>query len=213
MRGRPNDQRRKDRSKVWLKYEFTPEMNTLVRAAFYQGKGGLKNLWRHDNRFEASGIPYPIVKRQCKVLGLVRALPGSGWSKAEDEALSKLSALRYSPERLTQKMQKAGYDRTWCAIQIRLWKLGWDTRQGRWSPMDIAVGLGVDHTTVLRWIDNGYLKAKRTASSPGSRYFVSTNELRRFLSINPYLAATGQADVPWIIYVLSRQIVGLDEKT
>ena len=87
------------------------------------------------------------------------------WSKREDSLLEEWSGV-YSPEQMIEMLRSIGSDRTIAALSKRMHILGMSTHRelNNFSAQGVAKMTGVSLNTVLRWIDRGYLKAKRRTS-------------------------------------------------
>jgi hypothetical protein len=182
----------------WRKYHFTEAHRQHMRRALRK-VGQLKAAWRKGAFGE---VPYPIVKREARKLGLMRRQPDEDWSAEEERLLQPYIESQSSLETMAKALKAAGYHRTPSAIRTHLWQLGLSTRQGTWTLQDIAEGLDIDHHVVKRWVDEGKLKVSHHAT----RYYVTSKALKRFLVRYPYDAAHGDLRIPWIITMITESV-------
>jgi hypothetical protein len=168
---------------MWRKYVFTEAMDAAIRTACRK-VGHLKAAWQ---RGVFGDIPYPIVKRQARILGCVRRQPDQCWTPEEDAILDPYVERQAALE----------------GIREHLWTRGLSARQGTWTLHEIAEGLDIDSHVVKKWVHQGKLKAQATSNLPKARWYVSDAALRRFLVRYPYDAAHGDLRIPWLITILS----------
>lgn len=192
----------RDRATVWRKYTFTPAMDEAIQRATRQRLGALKALWREDTRFEAAGIPYPILKRQAVLLGCVRTESGTTWHPDERAYALQRLATGSPPDSISRAMRRHGWHRSPGAI-VGMARLAGEDRHGKFFSLHaIAQGLGLDSHVPLRWVRQGVLQVHHT-SDQGWTHFVSLAALRRFLTDHPFQASKGMPDCVWIIGILT----------
>lgn len=184
---------------TWRKYTFTEAQNQQIREAC-RTFGQLKALWKTGVFGET---PYPILKRQARQLGIARTQPDDVWTEAEDRLLGEWIGTTQALDTLAVRFRRAGYHRSPSAIRERLWKLGYDVKQGEWTARDIAQGLEIDEHSVTRWIAKGWLKARRTSDLSKARHYVSSADLKRFLVQYPFVAAHGDMRLVWVVTILA----------
>jgi hypothetical protein len=183
----------------WRKYTFTEAHQRLMRQALRK-VGQLKAHWRQGAFGE---VPYPVLKREARRLGIMRRQPDELWTPEEETLLEPYIERQSSLERMAKALKAAGYHRTPSAIRTHLWQRSISTRQGQWTLEDIAQGLDLDHHVVKGWVDHGKLKCSPIGSNGATRYYVTSDALRRFLLRYPYDAAHGDVRIPWIITMIA----------
>jgi hypothetical protein len=203
QRGHNNTDHRALRGATWRKYTFTDAMNATIIQAVRRGRfGALKQLWQDDPRFRASGIPYPILKRQARELGLVRTLPSMTWHPDELALVESLLRAGYSTEVILRKLKAQGFHRSAGAVRDVAWKQRWGTIRPYYTMLDVMVGLGTDHKTLRRWVTKGWLTVQ-PHPQPKTTWRISWHALRQFVRTYPDEVAKGAPDLRWLVRLLT----------
>ncbi|WP_206757521.1 hypothetical protein, partial [Nostoc sp. FACHB-87] len=90
----------------------------------------------------------------------------------------------YTPEQIVFRLKRRGYYRTVSAVKNKLYSLGYSTRPvlDNYSCREVAKNLCVPPTTVVNWVRQGWLKAKKRCAN---RYQVKSRDLKRFFNNPP----------------------------
>lgn len=190
------------------RWTSSPQIDEAIRRGYATATS------RGDVRALANRLGRPTwwVSKQAARLGIVvprfRGLP---WAVAEDEILRAAPHLK--PQTLRLRLARAGFARSETAIVVRLKRLG----ESRCDPeamtaSDLSRLMGVNPTTVLRWIEAGWLKAKRHAGwrQPGqprpdserAEYRIRAADVRRFVIDNAAVVDLRKVDRFWFIDML-----------
>lgn len=189
------------------KYRFSAAMDAALTTA-YRGKfGAVKQLWHTDARFERAGIPYAILMRRLRQLGLARSLPHDAWSEAESAMATRLYRRGRCVEFIADRLRQAGYTRTPSGILTQMQALQVSVRGECLTLHEIAQGLGIDWHSVRAWTTKGWLTVHHE-NSTGRLHFVTYAELRRFVLTYPSLVSRGTPDIVWLISVVCPPHVG-----
>lgn len=205
--GRANAFRQIDRERVWRKYHFDDLMNTAITRAVRKGYGHLKPLWRDDPRFAQAGIPYPIVKRQAVLLGLVRTESGVAWQEDETAFAVERWQRGMSPERIAKKMRLQGWHRTASAIVTQMERVGEHRNENFLSLNQVAKAFGVDSHVPIRWARLGWLPIHHK-SDMGEKHLVTYEAVRNFVIAHPCEVAKAHPDIVWLIGLLTDPSAG-----
>ncbi|WP_206758067.1 hypothetical protein, partial [Aulosira sp. FACHB-615] len=90
----------------------------------------------------------------------------------------------YTPEQIVFRLKRRGYHRTVSAVKNKLHSLGYSIRPtlDNYSCSEIAKHLCLHPTTIIYWIKQGWLKAKKRSVSC---YQVKSRDLKRFFKNPP----------------------------
>ncbi len=107
-------------------------------------------------------------------------------SKWTDEELAIIEAKAevYTVKQIASSLKRRGYHRTIHAIELKLQKLGYSLRPtlDNYSCQEIASVLNLSLKSVYRWVNRGWLKAKKRSAK---HYQIRRWNLKRFLSNPP----------------------------
>lgn len=155
--------------------------------------------------------PYWWVKKRASFLGVARPLTPGGkkleWSGQELELLEKHATK--NPEVIARIFRKNGYRRTSTAIVIKLKRMAFDTVDiDLYCARSLGRAFGVDVKVVIRWIENGWLKArrrgtKRTAQQGGDMWWVKRKDVRNFVIENVAAVDIRKVDKDWFVDLLA----------
>lgn len=127
-------------------------------------------------------ISREMAKHRATVLGLSKARKKNPpWSEEELQILERCAY--QTPTLIARALRKAGFERTASGVNIQLKRRKLD-RKGDWMGIgDVAELLGVDRSTVGRWMDQGWLRSIHTGKIQGGGEvrLVEPGALRTFL--------------------------------
>lgn len=131
---------------------------------------------------QAIGRPSWWVTKRARAMGLLVARHSpAAWSEAEMALLRQHGGKGL--EAVHDRFRRAGFSRSITAIAVKLKREGIRrerTADGLLSVAAIMEIMGVDRTTVLRWIERGWLKARKSGKGETSSWCISPRELRQF---------------------------------
>lgn len=174
-------------------YQSTPEKNDIQRLAQVVGRP----RWWVSKRAQALGFVAPRFA----------PLP---WSEAEDAFIAERAAV--SAPNIRHQMARRGWHRTATAIVVRLKVLGQATGRNaddnHYTATGLAKLMGVDAKTVTRWIDKGWLKARRrgtgrVAAQGGDEHWVRRRDARAFIIENAAAVDLRKVEKFWFIDLLA----------
>ncbi len=191
-------------------YTNSPFIDSAIQEAY---RGGLQ---RGDREKLAKSIGRPAwwIGRRAEQLCLTRMRTDRApWSEAEIALLEQRGHMTAGS--LRNVFSRAGFKRSRSAIQVMRFRLGIDKEAtGHLTAGMIAARMGVDSTTVRRWITLYGLKSTSTgakrpsngAVSEGDVRVVSEGDFRRWCAANPSRVEVRRVkDSEWFIRVLSGQ--------
>ncbi|WP_199342030.1 MULTISPECIES: hypothetical protein [Nostoc] len=105
------------------------------------------------------------------------------WGENELATLHEMGEL-YTPEQIVFRLKRRGYHRTISAVKRKLRSLGYSTRPvlDNYSCREIARNLCLHPTTILYWVRQGWLKAKKRSVHC---YQVKSRDLKQFFNNPP----------------------------
>jgi hypothetical protein len=197
-------------------YHHTEQTDAMIRRAYasenYAGKSR-----RHPEIKALSqtlGWPKHIVYRLALAIGCIQATKKEPpWSEAETELLERNA--HKCAHVIAKIMRKAGYRRTPTAISIRLKRSGFSRRDeliaaGIYTARALGQCLGIDSHTITRWIDKGWLAAKRAGTSRtdaqgGDHWHIKEADVRDFIIDYTAHVDIRKVDKFWLVDLLSGQ--------
>lgn len=107
--------------------------------------------------------------------------------KSPDWTEEEIKFMRSNWRNMSIKNIAKRLGRSLTAVEVKAARLqlGPQIDPQKWTAQEISYLLRVDSWTVLRWIENGLLKAKKAPLVGQKIYQISTSELLRFLKENP----------------------------
>jgi excisionase family DNA binding protein len=176
---------------------FTPEMDEQLRQAYLNYRPGmimkLASEWNCSHKLirrRANQLNLPIVKSHN---GIYRR-----WSSKEIRLL--LEYEQYTCRQLSVLLNKHGFDRTEGSIDcFRRKHHRWLDKQHRdefsigYTTFQLEELLGVDNSTIRRWIIRGWMKGQQH----GPNYRVRREHLLLFLIENPGYWKFNHVDTYW----------------
>lgn len=185
----------KRRNLIW-----SPSIDDAIRRAYAAGLGSgeVKKLARQLGRSTAT-LRYRAIGLGINV---PRAKP-EDWRPEEDAILREAGNITAKRGRL--RLAKAGFIRSEIAVGIRIKRLGNSTRAERpdmLSAREAGELMGVDSHVVSRWIDRGWLAARKL---PGERtpYLIKISALRDFLVEHVGVWDHRKCDIHWLVDILT----------
>jgi hypothetical protein len=201
VRVHDNAQRKAAGVPVWHKYSFTPEMDAAIRRAYRQRFGALTHLWETDPRF--TPIPYPLVKRRVKVLGLARTVPDDTWTAEETAYALKLTEAGYAYETICKKLRAKGWQRSPSAVIAHMHRVHADRYGAFLSQHQLMQALGCDHRVLARWRRQGLLTPHH---EDALGYWYAYRDVRAFVVASPGELRWAAVDTVWLVGLLSEPI-------
>jgi hypothetical protein len=164
------------------KYEFTPEMDDLVRTAYHRLRvySNRKAITHCAQKLE---IPRWAVLRRGRDLGEARTKE-QPWSEAEVGSLERWGHLTDAV--IQRKLKAAGYSRSLNGIHLKLKRLRIRQNLDGYSAYSLAEAFGVNWHKVGTWIRRNMLRATRrgtdrTAAQGGDSYWITHAAVRDFV--------------------------------
>jgi hypothetical protein len=182
------------------RYNIEPWIDAEIRRVFLDPpyRNAVKELaarvgrprWWVSKRALALGLNYPRFKEPA-------------WSAAEIELLRRLA--HYVPREIMRKFRASGFSRSETAIVIKRKRLDLDLRDpDHFTAGQLARLMGVDPTTVLRWIEREGLAAsrrgtQRVAAQGGDMHWIARRDLRAWIARHAQLVDLRKVDRFWFI--------------
>lgn len=177
------------------KWPNSPHIDERIRQAYENPNlASLKELAR------TIGRPYHWVKSRAKRIGCAEVRFKSAQWSAEEELILRQRATQDSNV-IAKALRGAGYQRTASAVIVKLKRLGVSRVDPDCEDMtgrDFARYMGVDPTTVGRWIEKGWLSARQTDHA----HIVTRKAAKRFIADNAAAVDLRKVDKEWFIELL-----------
>lgn len=186
-----------------VKHPITPEMGWKIHKVYRTatGNGEVRQLAAELGR------PYWKVVRYAAEQGWVaKTHKEPDWTPAELRLL-EASAHR-SPERIKQTLKKVGFRRSVTGIILKRQRMRLLQNLGGQSAAGLADCFGVNPSTILIWIDRGWLKAMRRGTQRlpqqgGDIWFIRDRAVRQFILSYPEVVDLRKVDKFWFIDLLA----------
>jgi hypothetical protein len=128
------------------------------------------------------------------------------WSDEEEGVLERFGYL--APTGIQRKLSEAGFARSIAAIQVKVNRNRIKSNLEGYSACQLADALGVDVRKVLRWIQQGFLKAQRrgtdrTPQQGGDVWWISDRSVRRFVLRFPQEIDLARVEKIWFLNLLT----------
>jgi hypothetical protein len=155
--------------------------------------------------------PVYAVRVRARELGLART-KDKQWSDAEIAILERFAWM--SPARIQIKLKAKGFHRTQTAIDVKLDRTYARRNTPFFTGRGLASLLGIDSHAVTRWINLGYLKAKRRGTerhdgNGGDMYMIHENDVRVFVYARPMEIDLRKVDQLWFLdFITEGKIAG-----
>lgn len=192
-----------------IKYHFTPEQDDQIRR-LYQNEVGIKAVaYKGPVRDLADkfGMPRRRISKRAVELGILpmqkKAPP---WTEEELKILGRNAHL--TNRIIQKKLEGAGFHRTEIGILLKRKRMRYVSNLKAQNVGMVAECFGVDRRTVVRWIQKGWLKARRrgtdrTDSQGGDYYFIRDKWIRDFVIGSVAVIDFRKLDKQWLVNILT----------
>jgi hypothetical protein len=196
--------------KARRRYEFTPVMDDLVRAA-YQRLRVCSDRKAISNCGRRLGVPRWVVLRRGRELGLARTKE-KPWSDMEIRLLERWGHLTDAV--IQRKLKAAGYSRSVNGIHLKLKRLRIKQNLDGYSAYSLAEAFGVDSHKVGLWIRRNMLRATRRGtdrkeSQGGDSYWITHIAVRDFVFRFPEEIELAKVEKLWFLDLVSGGRIGV----
>jgi hypothetical protein len=145
-----------------------------------------------------------VCKRGAE-LGLAR-VKERVWSEQEERLLARFGYL--APTGIQRKLSEAGFARSVTAIQVKVSRNHIKSNLEGYSACQLSDALGVDVKKVLRWVQQGVLKAERRGTERlpqqgGDMWWISDASVRRFILRFPGEIDLARVEKIWFLSLLT----------
>ena len=193
-----------DRCRGWNTVRFTTEMDEELRRVYaradYPALGVLAKRW---------GMPRWRLTHRAQRLGIA-ATKEPPWSDEEIKILERNCHL--TPRIIANKLRAKGYRRSETGVVLKRKRLRLRKADRGYSANGLAEVMGVDCSTVLRWIERGLLGAQRLPSersvqqvAAAGEWFIRPRRVRQFITHHVALVDTRKCDKYWLIDLLTNK--------
>jgi hypothetical protein len=166
----------------------------LLLARYDGTTATLDDLMR--THFGARRIPRWKVRHWAQQLGLAR-------QKEPPWTMQEIAYLEQSLHRLRLAEIARHLGRTTIAMQLKAKRLGLRKTSEGYTMRGLCLGLGVDHHTVSRWIEAGWLKGTRRHSErERDLWYFADQDIRAFVRAHPAEIDPRRVDWLWLVDVL-----------
>lgn len=189
-----------------VKYNFTPEIDAQIRI-LYQNKVCMKSVaYRGYVRDLAVkfGMPRWRVSKRAVELGVLPVQKKEPvWSEKELKILERNA--HKTPPRIQIHLKKAGYQRSQQGIFLKRKRMRFTQNLSGYSARSVSLCFGIDEHTVIRWIEQGWLKAKKrgTERADGDHYFIKNQWIRNFIKESVSVIDFRKVDKYWLVDLLT----------
>lgn len=185
------------------KYRPTALIDSLIRDAYLRQRTGDRSALASATR-QLGWTRSAVCKRGAE-LGIARTKE-KAWSEPEQQLLEQFGHL--APTGIQRKLNEAGFSRSIAAIQVKINRNRIKSNLDGYSACQLADALGVDVRKVLRWIQQGFLKAERrgTQRMPqqgGDIWWISDRGVRRFVLRFPQEIDLARVEKIWFLNLLT----------
>ncbi len=186
------------------KYRPTAQIDERIREAYLNLRMGDRSAIKTVS-WQLGWTSSAVCKRGAE-LGLARAKERV-WSEREERVLARFGHL--APTGIQRKLAEAGFSRSVAAIQIKLTRNRIKSNLDGYSACQLADALGVEAKKVLRWIQQGVLKAERRGTDRlpqqgGDIWWISDASLRRFILRFPGEIDLARVEKIWFLSLLTK---------
>lgn len=169
------------------KYQPSEFIDAVIRRAYQTGAPNLTSLER------ATGRHRGWIKWRAAAMGLSVTQGGNHapWSAAENAMLQDGIDAGKSATAMHRALKLAGYHRSLSATASQIFKLGLSFTRDWWTANDVALMFAIDHKSIVRWLENGWLVATKergpSAYKPASAMLwkIKPDAVRRFMLAYP----------------------------
>ena len=168
--------------KIW---ETSAEIDRLIVECCQrcEGKATLKKLAQRISR------PYWWAKKRAVALGV--SSPSLAGNKEQEWSAAELALLQdqshKSPDVIARLFRQHGFQRSATAIVVKRKRMRFSTVDtDHFTASQLAAEFGVDIKAVTRWIEKGWLQAKRrgterTAAQGGDQWWIKRSQVKKFV--------------------------------
>lgn len=188
-----NDCRWRHRGKH-RKYVWTAERDAYLRVHYSSSKRRVA-----ERMAELWGWPVHAIRMRAAKLGLTtsRTELGQRFWTAEETAFLEAKAGRRDVYWLARQLR-----RTPNSVAVKLKRMGISTSVDGYTCRAVAVGFGVDPSTVTRWVTKGWLVASRNSELHGSEFRITDRALQQFIRIHRHAYDLRKVDQVWWLDVV-----------
>ncbi len=185
------------------KYRPTGQIDARIRDAYLRLRLGDRSALK-ALAWQLGWTPSAVCKRGAE-LGLARVKERL-WSEQEERVLARFGHL--APSGMQRKLAEAGFARSVTAIQVKVNRNRIKSNLEGYSACQLADALGVEAKKVVRWIQQGVLKAERrgTGRLPqqgGDTWWISDASVRRFVLRYPGEIDLARVEKIWFLSLLT----------
>lgn len=189
------------------KYHFTEEIDARIRQV-YQEEIGMRSKLYTGYLKELSkelGMPNWRISKRATELGVLPTKKKEpNWSERELKILQ--SSAHLSLGRIQKNFKKYGFHRTQQGIQQKRKHMRYLQNLNGHKASAVAIGFGVDHKAVIRWIEKGWLKAARRETTrdegKANMFYIKDKWLREFIIESVAIIDFRKLDKYWIVDLL-----------
>lgn len=169
------------------KYHPSEFIDAAIRRAYQTGAPNLSNLER------ATGRHRGWIKWRAAAMGVSITNGGNHapWSADENALLQDGIDNGKSATALHLALKRAGYHRSLSATATQIFKLGLSFTRDWWTASDVALMFAIDHKSIVRWLESGWLVATKERGPSASKDAATTlwkiqpEAVRRFMLAYP----------------------------
>jgi hypothetical protein len=186
------------------KYRPNPQTDGLIREAYLRQRRGDRSALKAVS-WQLGWTRSAVCKRGAE-LGLAR-VKEKIWSEHEERVLAQFGYL--APTGIQRKLADAGFTRSITAIQVKLNRNRIKSNLEGYSACQLAEALGIDVKKVLRWIQQGILRAERRGTERlpqqgGDMWWISDPSVRRFILRFPGEIDLARVEKIWFLNLLTK---------
>jgi hypothetical protein len=185
------------------KYRPTEQIDGRIREAYLRMRLGDRTALKVVS-WELGWTRSAVSKRAAE-LGLTR-VKEHVWSDQEEQILRRFGHL--APSGMQRKLAEAGFVRTVAAIQIKVNRDRIKSNLDGYSACRLADALGVDVKKVLRWIQQGILRAERRGTDRlpqqgGDTWWIPDASVRKFILRFPGEIDLARVEKIWFLNLIT----------
>jgi len=165
--------------KEYTRYESSEFIDAAIKRAYLNGRPDLTALAKTTGRTKG------WLKWRAGTLGVrctITGSPACGWQPAEDDIVTAGVDAGLNAGGIHKRLHNAGHRRSLNAVVSRIKTLELSAHRHWWTANQVAMAMGYDVGAVTRWIEKGWLRAKRR---PGLTSLMENNDARFFWAIAP----------------------------
>jgi hypothetical protein len=173
------------------KYFFDESSDRLISEHYDSSTATIDLLSRR------LGLPRWVIRRRAQTLGLARTKE-KPWSEKE------VAYLEANLHTLSLAVMAKRLRRSITAVSLKAKRLGIKKSDEGYTARSLAQAFGVDDHKVVRWVELGVLKAsRRNSQRPNDMYFISDQEVKRFVCTYPTEFDLRKVEQVWFIDLLA----------